>query len=89
MSIFEKHGFNFTLTCASCPEQYDVTDCNGKQVAYVRLRWGGLSVVVPDVGGELIHDKSYDEAYLGEFPNEEERESQLNIIADKLKNLKG
>lgn len=86
---FEKHGFKFILTCGACPEQYDVINGRGQKVAYIRLRWGTLSVSVPDVGGERIHEKIYNDSCLGLFPDQEERENQLNLIADKLKELKG
>ena len=36
-------GLNFKKTCDACPEQYDVFK-DEKQVGYVRLRWGNLTV---------------------------------------------
>jgi hypothetical protein len=77
--------YNFEMTCTGCPEQYDVFDEQGEQVAYIRLRWGTLRVDVPDCGGEDIYSKYYDEPYLGEFPSEEERTEQLAIIEGKIK----
>lgn len=77
--------YYFYLTCSACPEQYDVIDTEGKILAYVRLRYGKLKVYVPDVGGELLYQKNYDEDFLGTFPSDQERKDQLEIIAQKLK----
>jgi hypothetical protein len=49
------HGYRLHQTCGACPEQYDVFDDLGQQVAYFRLRHGGFRVNVPDVGGEVIY----------------------------------
>ena len=49
------HGYRLQLTCHACPEQYDVFDDLGQQVAYFRLRHGGFRVDVPDCGGETIY----------------------------------
>jgi hypothetical protein len=43
-------------TCTACPEQYNVFDETGKQIAYYRLRHGYFQVRVPNSGGELIYD---------------------------------
>lgn len=68
-------NLTFKLTCAACPEQYDVTDSDGKQVAYVRLRWGRLTVQCPDVGGALVYDYSFEDDDLkGRFDSVDERE---------------
>lgn len=42
-------------TCSACPEQYNVYDETGKQVAYYRLRHGYFQVTVPGVFGELVY----------------------------------
>lgn len=42
-------------TCYACPEQYDVYDEAGKQVAYFRLRHGFFTVDVPDADGVEIY----------------------------------
>jgi hypothetical protein len=49
------HGYRLMRTCFACPEQYDVYDNLGQQVAYFRLRHGGFRVDVPDVGGEQVY----------------------------------
>jgi hypothetical protein len=76
----------FHNTCCACPEQYDVL-IEGKQVAYVRLRWGNLNVTIPDVGGQNIYSYSWDDGFLGQFPNNEEREYHLDLIAQILYNI--
>jgi hypothetical protein len=49
------HGYRLVRTCLACPEQYDVFDDLGQQVAYFRLRHGRFRVNVPDHGGEEIY----------------------------------
>lgn len=44
------------MTCTACPEQYEVLDGQGNEVAYLRLRHGHYTVSVPDVGGEVIYE---------------------------------
>lgn len=49
------HGYRLVRTCGACPEQYDVLDSQGNQVAYLRLRHGSYTVSAPDVSGEVIY----------------------------------
>lgn len=49
------HGYILDLTCFACPEQYDVFDQEGNQVAYFRLRHGTFRAEVPDVGGVTVY----------------------------------
>lgn len=49
------HGYTLKMTCGACPEQYDVSDSEDTQVAYLRLRHGSFTVEVPDVGGKLVY----------------------------------
>lgn len=77
-------GLDFVKTCSVCPEQYDVFNGKGKQVGYVRLRWGELTCEYPDVGGEYIYTTAIGDGYTGEFENQEQREHHLNAIADKI-----
>lgn len=49
------HGYRLQQTCSACPEQYDVFDDLGQQVAYFRLRHGSFRVDVPDCGGETVY----------------------------------
>jgi hypothetical protein len=52
------HGYRLQRTSVACPEQYDVYDCLGQQLAYLRLRHGNFTVTVPDAGGELVYSMS-------------------------------
>lgn len=47
--------YRLVLTCAACPEQYDVYDEKGGQVGYLRLRHGRFSVEYPNIGGEIVY----------------------------------
>ena len=50
------HGYRLERTCTACPEQYDVYDWAGNQVAYLRLRHGYFRVRVPDYGGTVVYE---------------------------------
>lgn len=76
--------YNFVQTCCSCPEQYDVFDENGKQVCYIRLRWGSLYAQYPDVGGVDIYEASVGDGWTGNFPSEQERQRHLRAIAKEV-----
>ena len=78
-------GLNFKKTCDACPEQYDVFK-GDKMVGYVRLRWGVLSCRYPHSDGEEIYSKSFDDAWQGEFEDDNERNKYLIIIAKELNN---
>jgi hypothetical protein len=43
------------LTCGACPEQYDAK-IDGRQVGYLRLRYGFFRVDCPDCGGETVYE---------------------------------
>lgn len=78
-------GYLFHKTCEAWPEQYDVYR-GSKQVAYIRLRMGRLSVSVPDVGGEVVYYKDYkNDSAKGYFYTQEERMGQLRKIVKILK----
>ena len=47
-------GYELKQTCGACPEQYDVY-WEGKQVGYLRLRWGEFSAEVPDCWGKMVY----------------------------------
>ena len=49
------NGYKFVLTCFACPEQYDVYDPEGVQVAYLRVRHGTFKVSCPDCGGDVVY----------------------------------
>jgi hypothetical protein len=48
-------GYKLVMTCYACPEQYDVFDSKGNQVAYLRLRHGVFRAECPDVFGEQVY----------------------------------
>lgn len=79
------YNFEFKETCSACPEQYDVY-LEGKQVGYVRLRWGGLRCDYPDVGGDTIYTHNFEDGLLGAFTNNNVRNYHLEKIAESLYN---
>ncbi len=52
----EINGYKLKMTCAACPEQYDVFNANGIQVGYLRLRHGYFRADCPDVGGDTVYE---------------------------------
>lgn len=60
----------------ACPEQYDVF-LDGKQVGYVRLRHGDMTVECPDCGGNLVYEAS--PRGDGDFYDEAERDYYLRF----------
>lgn len=81
--IEEHLGLSFRRTCSSHPEQYDVFDENNNQVAYVRLRYGTLRVVVPEFGGETVLHQDFAD-YRGAFEGPGERDFWLNVAARRI-----
>lgn len=74
----------FVNTCQACPEQYDIFDVedDNKQVGYLRLRWGCVSVRVPDSSGKEV----YSSLTIGEgtFNDASEREFHLTKAAEAI-----
>lgn len=81
LDTFYIDNLEFKLTCLGCPEQYDVFNTDGVQIAYVRLRHGCLRVDVPDCGGETIYTHEFDDNMLGCFENNKQRLKYLKKIA--------
>ena len=46
----------FELTCSESPEQYDVFNDQGDQIAYIRLRYGYVTATVPGVFGDVVFE---------------------------------
>lgn len=82
--------YTFTLTCIACPEQYDVFNANGDQVAYVRLRHGCLQVWAPDCDSDdnLIYTHDMNDSWIGCFTSVDDRRKYLTEIAKILKERK-
>lgn len=75
-------------TCEACPEQYDVYE-NNKLVAYIRLRWGHLTVNLYDgnqISDYILYEKTYSDKFKGIFDNEDERQKELDIILSIIRN---
>lgn len=70
------------MTCCECPEQYDVFDKDGNQIAYIRVRYGELTVYCPDCRYCLILSSEI-KGY-GGFKNDEERISMFDLIIDEI-----
>lgn len=88
-----KNLINFTWVCAceACPEQYDVYLNEGPAVAYVRLRWGYLSVN-PYVNGSIdwdteIYSHQFEDSWKGCFDWLEEKKYKKEIEKAIIKNL--
>lgn len=80
---------NLFQTCVACPEQYDLISLlDNKQIAYFRLRWGAFRVDVPDVGGERVYDKCFDDGLKGSFTEEEREEELVKAIRAVVENLR-
>lgn len=81
MNNFELNEFDVSMLCGGCPEQYEIYR-KGKQVLYVRLRYGGLSAWYPDESGESIYQHRFSDNYKGVFVDSEERNRYFNEIYD-------
>lgn len=78
------YPLEFCLTCAACPEQYDVYSLGGKRVGYVRLRWGCLRADCPMDDNLTIYSLSFSDDYKGCFDSEDERKRYLKKVAESL-----
>lgn len=77
--LWWREHVEFYMTCGACPEQYDVM-LDDEQIAYVRLRWGRLSVHVPDHGSEEIYSHSFEDGSKGCFVGNEAERFKLIIL---------
>ena len=78
----------FCMTCSGCPEQYDVFDDDGNEIAYVRLRWGLLYCECP-FDGDTVYEVRFPDEYKGTFASEEERMFHLSRIRDAISKYYG
>ena len=86
MTLMIREGLNFELYTHANPLQYKIYD-EDKQVGFVHLRWGNLTLHYPDIGEIEITMKVYDNDLLGEFPDLDEREEQLGRIASLIREI--
>jgi hypothetical protein len=69
-----------TLTCDSCPEQYDV-ELEGQEVGYLRLRHGLFTAQFPDVEGREVYEAETDgDGYF----TDEERDRHLRAAIEAI-----
>lgn len=68
-------NLKFVKTCPACPEQYDVFNKEGKIVAYIRLRWGTITIQCPDSVGVVILNENYGYEMCGEFMRDKDRKA--------------
>jgi hypothetical protein len=71
-TIIKRNGYEFRCTCWACPEQYDVFK-DDKYVAYIRKRWGRLTVnPVKDsevVWDNVLYSETDEDPYSGTIEN--------------------
>ncbi len=68
-------------TCDYCPEQYVAVDHSGRQIGYLRMRWGEFYVYCPDMGGRIVYN-AYPKG-AGWF-EDDEREEYLQIAKQEI-----
>ena len=67
LKIHKQVDFLFEKTCEACPEQYDVylASDTSLSIAYVRVRFGQLTVHCPDAGGKLVYQRIIGDEFRG------------------------
>ena len=72
-------------TCCACPAQWDAY-FSGEIVAYIRFRYGRMTVECPDVGGELVYSMQSEDGMQGMFNSDVEEKvflsKALNAITE-------
>ena len=82
-------GYEFSLTCCACHEQYDVYD-GTEYIAYVRKRFGRLEVhpvLDNDIQWSDIMYSEYEDSEL--YGTIDDKENTLNNIAKEIKKYYG
>lgn len=82
--LYKRYGLRIELTCAACPEQYEIFK-GDKQVAYYRLRHGAFRVDIPDCGGNTIYEA--ESKGDGIFDNDERLVYMTKALRELLKHL--
>ena len=69
------------MTCAVCPEQYDVFDKNGRYLGYLHLRGGSFTVncIRPEKEDEELVSEYFSMRWHGSFVDDKERAQYLSI----------
>ena len=81
--FFTFYGFTFVQTHDACPETYTVYK-DREEYAQVGFHWGKLICKVKD---EIVYEKEFEYNWQGLFLNQGSRETELYLIAYKLKQL--
>ena len=77
--------YNWVKTCDACPEQYDVFDEDGKQIAYVRARWGRITAECPDALEARVFDAAFsNDGYDGCFEDDSHRQPFFTSIEEAI-----
>ena len=79
--FFNFYGFVFVQTHDACPETYTVYHQN-EEFATVGFHWGKLICKVKE---EVVYEKEFEYDWQGLFLNQGSRETELYLIAHKLK----
>ena len=78
-------GFIHKNTCMACPEQWE-SFYDGKQVGYIRVRFGTLRVYCPGALDKLVLEHTWDgDDYKGRFDSVEERREWLHSAHQAIK----
>lgn len=77
------NNIEFMLTCYSHPEQYDLFADGERQVGYVRIRHGKITVECPDVGGSLVMSRFINgDGYLLHGEREQVLQEAANAVSN-------
>lgn len=84
-TIIKRNGYEFRCTCLACPEQYDVFK-DGKYVAYIRKRWGHLTVnPVKDseiIWDNVLYSETDEDPYSGTIENIDATLDRISKVLD-------
>ena len=89
LAPFELEGCEVVMTCAACPEQYEVFGPSGGQIGYLRLRHGHFRADYPDCGGDTVYEADLPDC-AGCFSPEERKihlPAAVKALVERHKNL--
>lgn len=88
-NIIKRNGYTFKCTCYACPEQYDVfyeSEC----VAYVRKRWGYLTVNPVKNGNviwsNILYSETDEDRYSGTIEDLDSTIDKITSVLDEFVN---